>query len=112
MTAVQLMNIQRLLEAAEYLDRREKECEHGYASTFPSSIQNTNYQRQNKCRNKKFHNNHNRSTHNELEKNRRAPGKDPPVGLTHSAGLTHQKALGGMVPGSCLGVLMEVDLLT
>jgi hypothetical protein len=24
MTAVQLMNIQRLLEAAEYLDRREK----------------------------------------------------------------------------------------
>ncbi|XP_042160452.1 max-interacting protein 1 isoform X2 [Oncorhynchus tshawytscha] len=72
MTAVQLMNIQRLLEAAEYLDRREKECEHGYASTFPSSIQNTNYQRQNKCRNKKFHNNHNRSTHNELEKNRRA----------------------------------------
>ncbi|XP_038834729.1 max-interacting protein 1 isoform X3 [Salvelinus namaycush] len=69
MTAVQLMNIQRLLEAAEYLDRRERECEHGYASTFPSSIQNTNYQRQNKFRNKKFHNNHNRSTHNELEKN-------------------------------------------
>uniref|UniRef100_A0A674E903 Max interactor 1, dimerization protein n=1 Tax=Salmo trutta TaxID=8032 RepID=A0A674E903_SALTR len=60
MTAVQLMNIQRLLEAAEYLDRRERECEHGYASTFPSSIQNTNYQRQNKFRNKKFHNNHNR----------------------------------------------------
>uniref|UniRef100_A0A674CCK4 Max interactor 1, dimerization protein n=1 Tax=Salmo trutta TaxID=8032 RepID=A0A674CCK4_SALTR len=59
MTAVQLMNIQRLLEAAEYLDRRERECEHGYASTFPSSIQNTNYQRQNKFRNKKFHNNHN-----------------------------------------------------
>lgn len=72
MTAVQLMNIQRLLEAAEYLDRKERECEHGYASTFPSSIQNTNYQRQNKFRNKKFHNNHNRSTHNELEKNRRA----------------------------------------
>ncbi|XP_010871058.1 max-interacting protein 1 isoform X2 [Esox lucius] len=72
MTAVQLINIQRLLEAAEYLERKERECEHGYASTFPSSVQNTNYQRQKKFRNKKFHNNHNRSTHNELEKNRRA----------------------------------------
>ncbi|XP_066549652.1 max-interacting protein 1 isoform X1 [Amia ocellicauda] len=71
MTAVQLINIQRLLEAAEYLERRERECEHGYASTFPS-IQNTNYQRQRKFRNKKYSNNHNRSTHNELEKNRRA----------------------------------------
>lgn len=71
MTAVQLINIQRLLEAAEYLERRERECEHGYASTFPSN-QNTNYQRQRKFRNKKFSSNHNRSTHNELEKNRRA----------------------------------------
>ncbi|KAJ8264485.1 hypothetical protein GJAV_G00149700 [Gymnothorax javanicus] len=75
MTAVQLINIQRLLEAAEYIERRERECEHGYASTFPS-VQNTNYQRQRKFRNKKFNsnnnNNHNRSTHNELEKNRRA----------------------------------------
>ncbi|XP_028311830.1 max-interacting protein 1 isoform X2 [Gouania willdenowi] len=71
MTAVQLMNIQRLLEAAEYIERRERECEHGYASTFPSN-ENTNYQRQRKFRNKKFSSNHNRSTHNELEKNRRA----------------------------------------
>ncbi|XP_072318488.1 max-interacting protein 1 isoform X2 [Eucyclogobius newberryi] len=71
MTAVQLINIQRLLEAAEYLERRDRECEHGYASTFPSS-QNTSYQRQKKFRNKKFSSNHNRSTHNELEKNRRA----------------------------------------
>ncbi|RVE75642.1 hypothetical protein OJAV_G00000790 [Oryzias javanicus] len=71
MTAVQLMNVQRLLEAAEYLDRRERECEHGYASTFPSD-QSTNYQRTRKFRNKKFNNSHNRSTHNELEKNRRA----------------------------------------
>uniref|UniRef100_A0A3Q4C0G7 MAX interactor 1, dimerization protein n=1 Tax=Mola mola TaxID=94237 RepID=A0A3Q4C0G7_MOLML len=69
MTAVQLINIQRLLEAAEYLERRERECEHGYASTFPSN-QNTNHQRQRKFRNKKFSSNHNRSTHNELEKNR------------------------------------------
>uniref|UniRef100_H3CZ13 Max interactor 1, dimerization protein n=1 Tax=Tetraodon nigroviridis TaxID=99883 RepID=H3CZ13_TETNG len=83
MTEVKLINIQRLLEAAEYLERRERECEHGYASTFPSN-QNTNYQRQRKFRNKKFSSNHNRtenpllclhrSTHNELEKNsRRAP---------------------------------------
>nr|XP_020442198.1 max-interacting protein 1-like isoform X2 [Monopterus albus] len=71
MTDVQLINIQLLLEAAEYLERRERECEHGYASTFPSN-QNTNYQRQRKFRNKKFSSNHNRSTHNELEKNRRA----------------------------------------
>ncbi|XP_060920822.1 max-interacting protein 1 isoform X2 [Labrus mixtus] len=72
MTAVQLINIQRLLEAAEFLERRDRECEHGYASTFPSNSQNTNYQRQRKFRNKKFSSNHNRSTHNELEKNRRA----------------------------------------
>ncbi|KAG7492588.1 hypothetical protein MATL_G00016490 [Megalops atlanticus] len=73
MTAVQLINIQRLLEAAEYIERRERECEHGYASTFPS-VQNTSYQRQRKFRNKKYNsnNNHSRSTHNELEKNRRA----------------------------------------
>uniref|UniRef100_A0A674E826 Max interactor 1, dimerization protein n=1 Tax=Salmo trutta TaxID=8032 RepID=A0A674E826_SALTR len=74
MTAVQLMNIQRLLEAAEYLDRRERECEHGYASTFPSSIQNTNYQRQNKFRNKKFHNNHNRKLQMEMEKQTNTTG--------------------------------------
>uniref|UniRef100_A0A3P8VUB5 Max interactor 1, dimerization protein n=1 Tax=Cynoglossus semilaevis TaxID=244447 RepID=A0A3P8VUB5_CYNSE len=58
MTAIQMINIQRLLEAAEYLERRERECEHGYASTFPSN-QNTNYQRQRKFRNKKFNSNHN-----------------------------------------------------
>ncbi|XP_062845651.1 max-interacting protein 1 isoform X2 [Trichomycterus rosablanca] len=66
-----VLNIQTLLEAAEYLERRERECEHGYASTFPS-IQSSSYQRQRKFRNKKHNSNHNRSTHNELEKNRRA----------------------------------------
>ncbi|MBN3297233.1 max-interacting protein 1 isoform X2 [Amia ocellicauda] len=69
-----LKNVQVLLEAASYIENNEKKdgkCEHGYASTFPS-IQNTNYQRQRKFRNKKYSNNHNRSTHNELEKNRRA----------------------------------------
>uniref|UniRef100_A0A3P9MGL2 Max interactor 1, dimerization protein n=1 Tax=Oryzias latipes TaxID=8090 RepID=A0A3P9MGL2_ORYLA len=62
MTAVQLMNVQRLLEAAEYLDRRERECEHGYASIGPSD-QSTSYQRTRRFRNKKFNNNHNRRAH-------------------------------------------------
>uniref|UniRef100_A0A8C6UM03 Max interactor 1, dimerization protein n=1 Tax=Neogobius melanostomus TaxID=47308 RepID=A0A8C6UM03_9GOBI len=69
-----LKNVQVLLEAARYLEsteRKDGKCEHGYASTFPSN-QSTSYQRQRKFRNKKFSSNHNRSTHNELEKNRRA----------------------------------------
>ncbi|XP_048843475.1 max-interacting protein 1 isoform X1 [Brienomyrus brachyistius] len=69
-----LKNVQVLLEAASYIENNEKKdgkCEHGYASMFPS-IQNTSYQRQRKFRNKKYNTNHNRSTHNELEKNRRA----------------------------------------
>ncbi|XP_019732282.1 max-interacting protein 1 isoform X1 [Hippocampus comes] len=69
-----LKNVQVLLEAARFLEgseRKDGKCEHGYASTFPSN-QDTSYQRQRKFRNKKFSSNHNRSTHNELEKNRRA----------------------------------------
>ncbi|XP_076027285.1 max-interacting protein 1 isoform X1 [Genypterus blacodes] len=69
-----LKNVQVLLEAARFIEsaeRKDGKCEHGYASTFPSN-QSTNYQRQRKFRNKKFSSNHNRSTHNELEKNRRA----------------------------------------
>merc|ERR1712029_1066360 len=31
------MNIDTLLQAAEYLERREREAEHGYASSLPSS---------------------------------------------------------------------------
>jgi MAX dimerization protein len=30
------MSIATLLQAAEYLDRREREAEHGYATTLPS----------------------------------------------------------------------------
>nr|P50541.1 RecName: Full=Max-interacting protein 1; Short=Max interactor 1 [Danio rerio]AAA19324.1 zMxi1 [Danio rerio] len=69
-----LKNVQVLLEAASYIEsaeRKDGKCEHGYASTFPS-IQHSSYQRQRKFRNKKCNNNHYRSTHNELEKNRRA----------------------------------------
>ncbi|XP_060767990.1 max-interacting protein 1 isoform X1 [Neoarius graeffei] len=70
-----LQNVQLLLQAASYIERAERKdgkCEHGYASTFPSIQSSNNYQRQRKFRNKKHNSNHNRSTHNELEKNRRA----------------------------------------
>ncbi|PIO06723.1 hypothetical protein AB205_0069040, partial [Aquarana catesbeiana] len=35
MAASVCVNIQMLLEAAEYLERREREAEHGYASMLP-----------------------------------------------------------------------------
>ncbi|XP_012671413.2 max dimerization protein 1 [Clupea harengus] len=62
--------VQMLIEAAEYLDRREREAEHGYASMLPftSNKERDNLKRKNK--NKK--NSSSRSTHNEMEKNRRA----------------------------------------
>merc|ERR1712102_216139 len=67
------MNIDTLLQAAEYLERREREAEHGYASSLPSSdvnqIISSKIQRLNKNTKKPQGN---RSTHNELEKNRRA----------------------------------------
>merc|ERR1712244_57951 len=34
------MNIDTLLQAAEYIERREREAEHGYASSLPTSDQN------------------------------------------------------------------------
>nr|XP_033798016.1 max-interacting protein 1 isoform X2 [Geotrypetes seraphini] len=79
MEGVRMMNIQRLLEAAEYLERRERECEHGYASACPSAPSPSPQQRENQPRMRsKKHGAGNtgttssRSTHNELEKNRRA----------------------------------------
>ncbi|XP_062927309.1 max-interacting protein 1 isoform X2 [Mobula hypostoma] len=66
MNAVQLINIQRLIEAAEFLERRDREAEHGYASSLPCDAEAT----RRKMKTKK--NSSNRSTHNELEKNRRA----------------------------------------
>merc|ERR1711923_124266 len=66
------MNIDTLLQAAEYLERREREAEHGYASSLPSSdvnqIISTKSQRLKSTKKPQG----NRSTHNELEKNRRA----------------------------------------
>ncbi|OWF49474.1 max-interacting protein 1-like [Mizuhopecten yessoensis] len=59
-------NISQLIQAAEFLDRREREAEHGYASTAPMP----EYLNKKKSKPKKSQGN--RSTHNELEKNRRA----------------------------------------
>merc|ERR1712209_3204 len=65
------MNIDTLLQAAEYIERREREAEHGYASlpTDPNQIITGKNSRL-KTTTKKSGGN--RSTHNELEKNRRA----------------------------------------
>lgn len=61
------MSIAALLQAAEYLDRREREAEHGYATTMP--MPDDLNRRRPKI--KKSQGN-SRTTHNELEKNRRA----------------------------------------
>ncbi|XP_061690512.1 max dimerization protein 3 [Syngnathoides biaculeatus] len=63
-------NIQVLLRAAEFLERREREAEHGYASLLPPSP--TLSDKRSKQKSKKLSAGGNRSVHNELEKNRRA----------------------------------------
>jgi len=71
-TVMSEMSIETLLQAAEYLERREREAEHGYASSLPSPSEyqiTSKIQRLNKNTKKPQGN---RSTHNELEKNRRA----------------------------------------
>uniref|UniRef100_A0A667XUG8 MAX interactor 1, dimerization protein n=2 Tax=Myripristis murdjan TaxID=586833 RepID=A0A667XUG8_9TELE len=70
-----MKNVQVLLDAANYLENIEKnngKCEHGYASTYPSTQTAHHHQKQRKFKNKKMDSIHNRSAHNELEKNRRA----------------------------------------
>ncbi|XP_033015008.1 max dimerization protein 1 isoform X4 [Lacerta agilis] len=60
-------NIQMLLEAAEFLERREREAEHGYASMLPYSSKDRDaLKRRNKS---KKNSSSSRSTHNEMEKN-------------------------------------------
>ncbi|XP_014240749.1 max dimerization protein 1-like [Cimex lectularius] len=61
------MSIAALLRAAEYLERREREAEHGYASTLPPDDLRNVIKRP---KTKKSQGS--RTTHNELEKNRRA----------------------------------------
>uniref|UniRef100_UPI00358F65A5 max-interacting protein 1-like isoform X1 n=1 Tax=Myxine glutinosa TaxID=7769 RepID=UPI00358F65A5 len=74
-------NIERLIEAAEYLERREREAEHGYASLLPAACDNKRARSGKKtatCRiSQKVEdgfgwNMVDRFMHNELEKNRRA----------------------------------------
>lgn len=65
-----ICNIQVLLRAAEFLERREREAEHGYASVLPVSPGLSD--KRIKQKNKKMSPGGNRSVHNELEKNRRA----------------------------------------
>ncbi|XP_071987170.1 max-interacting protein 1 isoform X1 [Engystomops pustulosus] len=74
-----LDNVQILLEAASYLERLDqdrKKCEHGYASSFPSSdssdLHRLKTKRLKSKRCSSLGSSINRSTHNELEKNRRA----------------------------------------
>ncbi|XP_075767084.1 max dimerization protein 1 [Pelodiscus sinensis] len=64
------VNIQMLLEAAEYLERREREAEHGYASMLPYNNKDRDALKR-RSKSKKNSSN-SRSTHNEMEKNRRA----------------------------------------
>ncbi|CAL1616443.1 unnamed protein product [Knipowitschia caucasica] len=61
--------LQMLIEAAEYLDRRER-AEHGYASIPPFISSHERDSLKRKSKSKK--NTSSRSTHNEMEKNRRA----------------------------------------
>ncbi|XP_062452694.1 max dimerization protein 1 [Rhea pennata] len=65
-------NIQMLLEAAEYLDRREREAEHGYASLLPYGGGKDGEALRRRAKAKKSSSSNSRSTHNEMEKNRRA----------------------------------------
>ncbi|XP_059497091.1 max dimerization protein 1-like [Stegostoma tigrinum] len=66
MTGVQPIDL--LLQAAQYLERREREAEHGYASIPPRRSEGSNSKRRKRGRKSAG----SRSTHNEMEKNRRA----------------------------------------
>uniref|UniRef100_A0A3P8SGB1 MAX interactor 1, dimerization protein n=1 Tax=Amphiprion percula TaxID=161767 RepID=A0A3P8SGB1_AMPPE len=60
-----MKNVQVLLDAADYIENVEKnngKCEHGYASTYPST-QIAHQQKQRKFKNRKLDNNHNRRAH-------------------------------------------------
>jgi MAX dimerization protein len=65
-----MQSIAQLLQAAEYIERREREAEHGYASTLPMPDEYSYTSCKKRSKSKKSQGN--RSTHNELEKNRRA----------------------------------------
>lgn len=60
------MSIAALLQAAEYIERREREAEHGYASTMPMPDDMRTVTKRPKTKKSQG----SRTTHNELEKNR------------------------------------------
>jgi len=64
------MSIEALLLAAEFLDKKDRELDHGYASTLPcpATVTRTDRRKTSKLRQIQGL----RSSHNELEKNRRA----------------------------------------
>ncbi|KAF2894594.1 hypothetical protein ILUMI_11582 [Ignelater luminosus] len=68
------MSIAALLQAAEYLERREREAEHGYASTLPMPDDLRSVSKRPKTKKSQG----NRTSHNELEKNR--PDSVPKAG--------------------------------
>ncbi|XP_041605873.1 max dimerization protein 3 isoform X1 [Vulpes lagopus] len=65
-------NIQVLLQAAEFLERREREAEHGYASLYPHRSPGPVYRRRKRSPQASGALDSGRSVHNELEKRRRA----------------------------------------
>ncbi|KAM4750174.1 max dimerization protein 4 isoform 2-T2 [Anableps anableps] len=67
---MELNSLLILLEAAEYLERRDREAEHGYASVLPYSSDFSRKKTKATPISRKAQNN--RSSHNELEKHRRA----------------------------------------
>ncbi|XP_073720059.1 max dimerization protein 4 isoform X2 [Misgurnus anguillicaudatus] len=66
---MELNSLLLLLEAAEYLERRDR-AEHGYASVLPYDSDFSRKKSKSSSISRKPHNN--RSSHNELEKHRRA----------------------------------------
>uniref|UniRef100_A0AAY4A2L8 BHLH domain-containing protein n=1 Tax=Denticeps clupeoides TaxID=299321 RepID=A0AAY4A2L8_9TELE len=67
---MELNSLLILLEAAEYLERRDREAEHGYASVLPYNSDFSTKKSKASPISRKAPNN--RSSHNELEKHRRA----------------------------------------
>nr|CAD7459438.1 unnamed protein product [Timema tahoe] len=59
------MSIAALLRAAEYLERKDREAEHGYASTLPMPDDLRSVTKRPKTKKSQG----SRTTHNELEKN-------------------------------------------
>lgn len=68
-TGMELNSLLILLEAAEYLERRDREAEHGYASVLPHSSEYSRKKSKTAISRKAPST---RSSHNELEKHRRA----------------------------------------